>query len=203
MVGPVHPATGLRFASRRERRLWAWTAVVVVAIYSTLGLARVLADELRRRELADAAFAVAFVLILAAIVAIGVRARPGGLEVGVVIGVVAVYTLVLVRMSIPEERTHVVEYGVVAVLVHEALVERRRGGLPVRWPAPTALGLAIAAGTIDEVLQLAIPSRVFDPRDIVTNSLSAGLALGAKLVLGLVADRTRRRGGRPMGAGPP
>ena len=34
------------FTSERERRLWAWTLAVVVAIYSTLGLARTLAAVL-------------------------------------------------------------------------------------------------------------------------------------------------------------
>jgi len=31
------------FSSRREQYLWVWTLTVVVAIYSTLGLARTLA----------------------------------------------------------------------------------------------------------------------------------------------------------------
>ena len=33
------------FASKRERRLWAWTLAVVATIYSTLGLARTLAGS--------------------------------------------------------------------------------------------------------------------------------------------------------------
>lgn len=44
------------FTSARERRLWAWTLALVQAIYSTLGLARTLADELRNRELTDNLF---------------------------------------------------------------------------------------------------------------------------------------------------
>lgn len=64
-------ATGSRFSSSRERRLWLWTLAVVAAIYSTLGLARTFAVELRHRGLVDAAFFWAFVLILVAIVALG------------------------------------------------------------------------------------------------------------------------------------
>ena len=37
----------ISFSSERERRLWAWTLAVVVAIYSTMGLARTLAGALR------------------------------------------------------------------------------------------------------------------------------------------------------------
>jgi hypothetical protein len=44
------------FTSDRERRLWAWTLAVVVAIYSTLGLARTLAGALSDKGLLDAVF---------------------------------------------------------------------------------------------------------------------------------------------------
>ena len=37
------------FTSDRERRLWLWTLAVVVAIYSTLGLAGTLAGALREQ----------------------------------------------------------------------------------------------------------------------------------------------------------
>jgi hypothetical protein len=40
---------------------------IVAAIYSTLGLARVLADGFRRQDILGAVFGLAFVLILAAI----------------------------------------------------------------------------------------------------------------------------------------
>lgn len=179
------------FVTRRERRLWGWTALVVVAIYSTLGLARRLADELGRRELTDAAFGLGFVLILLAIVAFGVGTRPRGLEIGVTLGVVAVYALAFVRMATPAERTHLVEYGVVAILVHEALTERHRNGRGVGSPAVVAVGLTIAIGAIDEFIQLAIPSRVFDVVDIFANSVSAALAVVAKSALTAIQRRTR------------
>lgn len=173
-----------RFTSAREQRLWLWALAAVVAIYSTLGLARTLADELVERQLIDTAFFWAFLAILAAIVLVGLRVRPSGAELGVWVGVAAVYALVLLRIVLPEERSHVVEYGVVAIIVHEALVERRANGgpLPV-GPAPLALAITVAVGTVDELIQLVIPSRVFDVADIVTNAVSAGLAIAAKLAV--------------------
>lgn len=186
------------FASERERRLWIWVVATIVAIYSTLGLARVVADELNRREIADAVFVSAFILILLAIAALGFKVRPGGLEVGIALGVIAVYVLVFVRMAIPEERTHVVEYGVVAILIHEALVERQRNELRIWFPATLALGLTIAIGTVDEVIQLAIPSRVFDPLDILTNAISALMALVAKLLLEWASRRRRTHHSGPL-----
>lgn len=185
----------LVFTSARERRLWVWTALVVAAIYSTLGLARTLAEEFRRRDILDAIFVVAFVAILLAIAAVGLKARPGGLEIGIALGVVAVYVLVFVRMAIPEERTHVIEYGVVAILLHEALTERRRHRAGVWSPTVIALGLTVALGAFDELIQLFLPSRVFDFRDVFTNASAALLAVLAKIS---VSWAGRHRQHRPV-----
>jgi hypothetical protein len=71
------------FTSDRERRLWLWTLAVVVAIYSTLGLARTLTGVLRERDLLDASFVLGMLLFAAAIVMQGLKKRPGGAEIGV------------------------------------------------------------------------------------------------------------------------
>ena len=173
-----------KFSSERERRLWLWTMAVGVAIYSTLGLSRTFAVELRNRGLVDTAFVWAFVVILMAIAALALKIRPGGKEIGVWLGVAAAYAFVFIRMALSVERTHVVEYGVVAILVHEALVERACNGRRVKYPALVALGLTILIGSLDEFFQLFIPSRVFDPADIFVNSVSAFMALLARLALG-------------------
>ena len=51
------------FTSDRERRLWLWTLAVVVAIYSTLGLAGMLAGALRDRGLLAPAVLVSMLLV--------------------------------------------------------------------------------------------------------------------------------------------
>ena len=107
------------FTSDRERRQWFWALAAVVAIFATLGLAATLAGALRDRGLVDDFFFFCFLLVLAAIVTQGLKTRPRGAEIGVALGVAAVYLLVLARMAIPaEERTHLIEYGVVAVLIY-------------------------------------------------------------------------------------
>ena len=179
------------FTSARERRLWLWTLVVVVAIYSTLGLARSLAGALGDRGLLGAgAFITGCLLVLATVVTSGLRRRPGGAEVFVALGVAAAYLLVFVRMAIPTERSHVVEYGVVAVLVHEALSERALGGRRVPVPAVLAVVVTTLVGAVDEGLQAFLPSRVFDPVDMLFNALAALLAVGASVALAWA----RRRG---------
>ena len=171
------------FASGRERRLWTWTLAVVVAIYSTLGLARTLAGILREEGILVAAFLVGMVLVGATVLALGLRTRPGAVEIGIALGIAAVYFMVMFRMALPEERTHLIEYGVVAVFIHEALKERARQGRRVPIPALLAIAAASAVGTIDESIQAFIPSRVFDPEDILFNFLAALMAVVSSVAL--------------------
>ena len=65
---------------------------------------------------------------------LALRTRPGGAEIGVALGVAAVYLMVFLRMGIPEERTHLIEYRVVAVFICEALAERASQGRRVPYP---------------------------------------------------------------------
>jgi hypothetical protein len=178
------------FTSDRERRLWFWAAAVVLAIYATLGLAGTLAGLLRDRNLLDASFGLGLLVVMAAIVGSGIRRRPGGREFWIAAGVVAVYGIVILRMGIgPEERTHLIEYAVVALLLYHALDERRRNGGPLRSPAVLAIAVTALLGLVDELIQALIPSRVFDYRDIGFNALAALMAVTGSVVVGYIAAR--------------
>ena len=173
------------FSSNRERRLWLWTLAVVAAIYSTLGLAATLDGVLSDRGLIDASFGWGLMLVLAAIVVQALKLRPGGAEIGVALGVVAAYLMVLLRMAIPAaERTHLIEYSVVALFIHEALTERSSQGCRVPVPALLAILATSLVGVLDECIQAFLPSRVFDPRDILFNVLAAVMAVAASVTLG-------------------
>ncbi|MDH3599268.1 MAG: VanZ family protein, partial [Candidatus Tectomicrobia bacterium] len=148
----------LLFSSDRERRLWTWTLAVVVAIYSTLSLARTLAGALRDSGLLEASFVLGLLLVGATIVTQGLKTRPGGSEIGVALGVAATYLMVFVRMAIPEERTHLIEYGVVAIFIHEALTERASQGRRVPVPALLAVLATALVGVLDECIQAFLPS---------------------------------------------
>ena len=171
------------FTTGRERRLWILTGAVVLAIFATLGVAGELAAELRRRELLDALFFIAFLGLLASIVLVARRVRVRGVEAGILLAVGAAYTIAIVRTGIPEERSHLIEYTVVALLVHEALLERRRGGASVRSPALVAFATTAAIGIVDELIQAVLPNRVFDLVDIAFNVLAAALAVIAGTIL--------------------
>ncbi|MGI9455095.1 MAG: VanZ family protein [Aeoliella sp.] len=185
------------FTSNRERRLWAWTLAIVVAIYSTLSLAPTLARALRDSGLIEEAVLLSMLLIVATILTLGLKARPGGAEIGVALGVTAVYLLLFLRMTAsPAERTHLMEYGVVAVFVYEALTERASQGRRVPVPALLAALATSLLGVLDECIQAFLPSRVFDPIDILFNVLAAVMSVVAMVVLSWarrLTIRARRR----------
>lgn len=171
------------FTSRRERRLWAWTLAVVAAIFATLGLARTLSDDLGGLGLGVSLFLVCCLLVVATAVAQGLRVRPGGVEIAVALGVLAAYLLVFVRMSITTERSHIIEYGVVALFIHEALTERAAQGRRVPVPALLAVLATGLVGVLDECIQLYLPRRTFDPVDMLFNVLAAVMAITASTAL--------------------
>ena len=178
------------FSSRRERRLWLWVLVVMAAIYATLGLAQRWAQALEDRGLLD--FTVGLFLLCMALVGLtiltqGLRVRPGGAEVAVAVGVATAYLLVLTRMTVPTERSHLIEYSIVGVLIFEALNERRSRGRRVPFPPVLAVLLTVALGALDEGIQWLLPNRVFDPVDILFNTLAGTMAVAGSLALGMGA----------------
>lgn len=181
------------FVSGRERYLWLWTLITVVAIYSTLGLAQSFAGALSESGVFGVGFFItACLLVLAAAVTQGLTKRPGGIEIMVALGIVAVYLLVFVRMTIPAERTHLIEYGVVALFIYEALTERVKQGRDVPVPAILAVLLTSLVGVIDESIQALLPSRVFDPLDILFNLVAAAMAVGASTALAWASRKAHK-----------
>ncbi len=175
------------FTSRRERRLWLLALVVFVGIFATLYVASILPDRLRNGDVTTVAFAIALVCVAITILTQGLKTRPGGMEIGVGLGVGTVIVLVLVRTAMPE-RSHLMEFGVLAVLIFEALTERRANGRPVPAPALLAVGVTTVLGAVDEGIQVFLPNRVFDPLDLVFNTGAAAVA-----VFGMVALSWARR----------
>ena len=185
------------FTSDRERRLWICALAVVVAIYSTLGLAGTLAEVLRENHLMTPAFFFLMFLTVATIVGSGLKRRPGRREVWVALGVTAVYGMTVLRMGVsPEERTHLFEYGIVAVLIYQALGERSQNGRRVPVPAVVALVVTALLGWLDEGIQSLLPNRVYDSFDVFSNALAAVIAIVGNLVVQGASFVARRRGDR-------
>lgn len=184
------------FSSAREQRLWLWSGAVVVAIYATLGLAGTLAEVLREFELLDASSLVLFAMFLlgATIFTSGIRLRPRGAEVAVLLGVTFVYLLLFLRTTVgPAERTHLMEYGVLGVFIHEALAERVSQGRRVPLFPVVAILVTTALGVVDEGIQWLLPNRVFDPIDMLFNFLAGTTSVAAVVALGWARRWTLRR----------
>ncbi len=174
------------FSSSRERRLWVWALVVVVAIYSTADLARTLADVLRESGLLERTtlfFNVGMLLIGAMILVQGLRERSRGVEVGFALGVAAIAIIGFARGISAAERSHLLEYTVLALIVHEALLERKGQGMRVPVPALLAIVVTTVAGVLDECIQHFLPSRTFDWFDILGDLLASVVAVGASASL--------------------
>jgi len=185
------------FTSVREKRLWGCTLAVVVAIYSTLGLARTLEDELGSYLFSVWVwlYVLGCILVLATVIMQGLEFRPRGREIGIALGVVAAYLLIIVRMAMPTERSDLIEYGVAAVFVHEALLERARRGRHVPMPSLLAIATASVIAVIDGGIQWLLPSHVMDPTDMLFSVLVVVMAIIASVSL----RWTRRRVSHLMG----
>ena len=181
------------FSSRRERRLWLWTLIVVGVLYSTLGVTPMVAASPLFRDLNAALFLLGMALVGATIVVRGLKLQLTGLNLGIVLGVVAAYVLVFVRFTSTEERSHLIEYGVVAAFIHEALEERSNQDRFVPFRSVLAVAVTALIGAVDEFIQYFIPNRYFDPVDIFFNTMAAVLAVAAIAALGWAQRRTQRK----------
>lgn len=171
------------FKSARERRLWYFTLAVLVAIYSTLGLATTLAGTLRARGILSDSIWLGIFLVGATVMVHGLKLRPHKFEIAAWLGIAAAYLFILVRMALPEERSHLIEYSVLAVFIHEALRERNNNGGNVPYPSLIAILVNAVFGIIDESIQALLPSRVFDLFDMAFNALAGLMAVVSSLIL--------------------
>ncbi len=171
------------FTSARERRLWLWALAVMVAIYSTLGPAPVLVNALRERNLLRVSFAAVVLVLVAALAWQWVKRRPTWSEIGVALGVALAYWVTFLRIENPAERTHLIEYGIVAALIHQALLERVRNGRFVPRPAGLTVVVTALLGLVDEGIQFLLPNRVFDWIDVFFNAFAGFMIIVARLAL--------------------
>ncbi len=163
---------------------------IVMAIYATLGFTPAISGVLRENGLLELAFAAGAGLVALVVVIHGLKSNGAG--VVFLLSVLAVYLLVLVRIESPEERTHIVEYGVLAILLFEAFAERAKNDRYALTPSFSAIILASAIGVADELIQAWLPNRVFDLRDIAFNILASALAVLSSMTLAWMRDRRGR-----------
>ncbi len=171
------------FISKKEQLLWITTCIVVLGIYSTLGLAGDLADYFVEQNLFTLLYLIGFLLTGLVITAFGFTKKSRPIEWLIYIVVFISLIMVFTRSGISMvERTHLFEYGLVSVLIFNALLERKSSML-----ASTLLAFLITTilGSIDEILQYFLPNRVFDWLDILRNTIAGfvGISLNSLIIL--------------------
>lgn len=184
------------FYSSRERFLWLTIVLVVASVYASIALVRSVDGRLTGdlgRTLWYAGFAMTALAMLLVAIQQGLLREQVLAWTGLAIGVVAVYVLLFTRVTSLEERTHLLEYSVITLLVHQALTERARAGGLTNWLAARAFCIVLVLGCADEGLQLVMPARVFDPGDMLFNALAAVLALTAILAFQVLGRKVRDR----------
>ena len=181
----------IQFTSKREKKLWLGVLIVVIGIYALIFIGRPLAGYLRDREMLSNGFWLAIFLVAATVAWHGWKRRVHYLEIGIWLGVIAIYLLAFLRMAVPEERSHLIEYSVLAIFIYEALKERVRNGQYVWKPAIFSIIATSLIGLVDECIQILIPARVFDPIDIFFNTLASILAIGASTTISWVRQKVK------------
>ena len=83
--------------------------------------------------------------------------------------------LIVKTTPFPAEKIHIAEYGILGVLLYNALKIHSDRFCWKLYVAGVLLCMAI--GAVDEVIQFLLPNRVFDWRDIFLNGASGALTL--------------------------
>jgi VanZ family protein len=176
-------STSTDTTSPRSSTAVRWAAVIgwIALIYTTIPFVRLLQTWFTahwdRALIGHAVVAVLVVTTVTVLVALRrLASRPSLATAAWLAVIAAVYTWWAISLRrIPEEAVHLLEYGVLGVLLYRALRPR----IPdVTVYVVTAL-IGLLVGSIDEVIQWITPRRFFDFRDIFLNSGSCTLALAA------------------------
>ncbi|MBO6794104.1 MAG: VanZ family protein [Balneolaceae bacterium] len=173
--------------SKKERNYWIAAFTVVATIYATLGLAGSLADVFIEKQLFTYLFVGCFVVTGMVMIGFGisknVRLSNWLIYLTIFVGLVMLFT----RSGIsPAERTHLFEYGLVGVLIFNAIKERYHNLLKA---ALLAFIITVLFGIIDECLQYFLPNRVFDTLDIIRNTVAAFIGVFVSLLMVLMSSR--------------
>ena len=165
-----------------KKRAWVFVIVYVLFIYSTLYVMRDILNFLKITlgKGFDALVYGIFGLLFFVGIGFLLRSSQGAAWVHikratwyivffVIIGVIAIH------LKIPEERIHLVEYGILSFFVYRALRFDFSGFILFFLTFVTVSGF----GFFDEVIQGILPNRYFGWRDVLLNAIGGimGIAL--------------------------
>jgi len=162
----------------------ALTVTYLLCLYSTLGIVRPVAEYLRTAGiLLPTVFLLFTVFAPAALFWRYKQINRNQFLVRIILLLILVCLAALIS-ALPEERLHFLTYGVAGWFICWSLEESitasassKQHRMTTHWLLPCLL--VWLAGGIDELIQWRLPSRVYDIRDILFNSIAgtAGVAL--------------------------
>ena len=164
--------------------------LVILTIAVSLFISRELISFLKDQNIQAVIFVLGMIMIGAALIINAFKTKAAASEIAIWIGLAAVYVMLFLRLGLAE-RSHLMEYSILAMLVHRALIERRNNGFKVPSPGWLAFGITFAIGLLDECVQLFIPHRVFDWYDIVFNGIVILAAILSLVALSWLKKKLR------------
>ena len=171
------------FLSKREKRYWIYSALVTLAILSTtLFLTRPFQRILVDQNVQFWVFLTGLILIASTIVYCGLYYNLSKFDLVVWLGMLGVAVMFFFRLG-AAERSHIMEFSVLAIFLHLALVERSKHVKVIMHPSILSIMITVFIGVVDEGLQYFLPERVFDFYDIWFNVIAAVGAIGGVTAL--------------------
>jgi len=167
--------------SKQRMIYWTLAAGWMILIIATLGVVRPICEFLREHLPFGMSITIFLGLLLAVVIIYALREnmrRPINTYLFLT-AIIGAYIGMFIYLSIPEERVHLLQYGVLAFLIYRAVAVDLSGFSVYFY----TFILASFLGWVDESIQHITPGRFFDWKDVLLNAISAFLALALNQVL--------------------
>jgi glycopeptide antibiotics resistance protein len=176
------------FKSFKEQKYWLGAVLISLTILSTLFIGQPLLHYFENQNLRAAVFFTVLIFIGVALIIHSILNKESSQVIAALIGLFAVYTMFFLRLGMPE-RSHLIEFTILTIFVHRALLERYQEKSEIIKSTILAFLIASSIGVLDECLQLLIPKRVFDLEDIIFNCLASLMAAVSYLFIRWIKRR--------------
>ncbi|MCX2975559.1 VanZ family protein [Halieaceae bacterium IMCC8485] len=153
-------------------RLWALIWIYILSIYVSLPLMRAILGFLKD-SLGQASFSLLLSLTMMSVglIILVWGGRRSARHCFMACIPVAIIGTISYNLSIPEEKVHFLQYGLLGMMVTATARSES-----ISLLAKLAI-FAISVGMIDETIQWYLPNRVGDPRDVAFNTVAAILGI--------------------------
>ncbi len=145
----------------------------VIALYTSSGLLRELSSNIR--QIVGNSLDIIVTAGLVTTLLVFVYFRRGAMmrqRIVITLLLLSCYGLVFLYLRVPEERLHLLQYGVLTYFISKVMPDRIQGIF--RYLLVICLVTLLGVG--DEIIQALRPNRVGDVRDVMINFLSSLLA---------------------------